>query len=234
MGNSKKILYVEDEMALAMLVKENLESNGYEVYHAKNGEEALERFFFVNPHIVLLDVMMPKSNGFKVAKNIRAADRKTPILFISAKVQTKDVIEGFEAGGNDYIRKPFSIEELLIRIKVMLSTNRVLDVLEKSDRQIFQLGAFEFNSKKMELYHQGKIQKLTSREAELLQLFCENENRLLNKKTILNKIWGDDSFFNSRSLDVFVSKLRKHLKKDPTVEIINIRGQGYKFLIYGS
>lgn len=233
MAHSKKILYVEDEMALAMLVKENLESHGYEVYHAKNGEEALERFFFVKPHIVLLDVMMPKSNGYHVAKNIRAADRKTPILFISAKVQTKDVIEGFEAGGNDYIRKPFSIEELLIRIKAMLSINRVLDVLKPSEKEIFNLGKFEFDSKKMILFFQGQKQKLTSKESELLLMFCENENRLLHKKTILNKIWGDDSFFNSRSLDVFVSKLRKHLKKDPSVEIINIRGQGYKFLIYG-
>ncbi len=233
MSPSKKVLYVEDEMALAMLVKENLESHGYDVFHAKNGEEALERFFFVKPHIVLLDVMLPKSSGFKVAKDIRAADRQTPILFISAKVQTKDVIQGFEAGGNDYIRKPFSLEELLIRIKAMLSVNRVLDVLERSDQRIFELGKFEFDSKKMLLYFQGQQQKLTSRESELLQLFCENENRLLNKKTILSKLWGDDSFFNSRSLDVFVSKLRKHLKKDPSVEIINIRGQGYKFLIYG-
>lgn len=233
MPQTKKILYVEDELALAMLVKENLESHGYEVYHVKNGEEALERFFFVKPHIVLLDVMLPKSNGFNVAKDIRVADRKTPILFISAKVQTKDVIKGFEAGGNDYIRKPFSIEELLIRIKAMLSFNRVLDVVEKSDQEFYQLGKFGYNSKKMELYFQGQTQKLTSRESELLHLFCENENRLLNKKTILSKLWGDDSFFNSRSLDVFVSKLRKHLKKDPSVEIVNIRGQGYKFLIYG-
>lgn len=232
MAHQKKILLVEDEASLAMIVKENLEAQSYEVYLANNGESALERFHFVKPDIIVLDVMMPKLNGFAVAKSIREMDRHTPILFITAKVQTKDVLKGFEVGGNDYIRKPFSIEELLVRIKVMLSDNRILDSSKISEKHFFEIGTFSFNSKKMELYREGNIQKLTTREAALLELFCLNENILLQKKSILHKLWDDDSFFNSRSLDVFISKLRKYLKADPSLAIINVRGSGYKFLIY--
>ena len=229
-----KILLVEDEPSLALLVKENLEANAYEVFHAKNGDEALERFFFVKPHLVLLDVMMPKLNGFKVAQTIRNTDRTTPILFITAKVQTKDLIKGFESGGNDYIRKPFSIEELLIRIKVMLNDNRLLERPKESGKEQFEIGKYTFNSKKRWLFFDGQITQLTSREAELLKMFCENENQLLSKKSILNNLWGDDGFFNSRSLDVFISRLRKYLKNDPSLAIVNLRGKGYKFLIYHS
>lgn len=234
MAHQKKILLVEDEASLALIVKENLEAQSYEVYLANNGESALERFHFVKPDIVVLDVMMPKLNGFAVAKSIRETDRHTPILFITAKVQTKDVLRGFEVGGNDYIRKPFSIEELLVRIKVMLSENRILENFKGSKQHFFEIGTFSFNSKKMELYREGNIQKLTTREAALLELFCLNENILLQKKSILHKLWDNDSFFNSRSLDVFISKLRKYLRADPSLAIINVRGSGYKFLIYQS
>lgn len=232
--NNPTILLVEDEASLAMLVKDNLLAQGYEVYHAENGDQALERFYFVKPDIVLLDVMMPKLNGYKVAETIRNTDKETPILFITAKVQTKDVIKGFESGGNDYIRKPFSIEELLVRIKVMLSDKRLLEKQKVSEIEQFQIGEYTFNSKKRLLFFKGEMKKLTGRETELLKLFCSNENQLLSKKSLLQNLWGDDSFFNSRSLDVFVSRLRKYLKEDPSLAIVNVRGQGYKFLIYNS
>ena len=226
-----KVLMVEDELSLAMVIKDNLESNGYEVIHAKNGDEGLQFFFKKKPDIVILDVMMPKVNGFRVAKTIRNTDRITPILFLTAKVQVKDVIKGFESGGNDYLRKPFSIAELLIRMKVLLSGSHLLEHTNENEVTHFEIGQYTFDSRKLVLYHSGIAKKLTSREADLLKVFCRNESQLLTKKSILLNIWGDDSFFNSRSLDVFVSKLRKHLREDPAIDIINIRGVGYKLLV---
>ncbi len=226
------VLLVEDELSLAMLIKENLESKGYEVCHAENGDLALKSFFQEKPDLVILDIMMPKVNGFNVAKTIRNTDRKTPVLFLTAKVQVKDVVKGFESGGNDYIRKPFSMDELLVRMKVLLGNDRLIDVAEESDQVFFELGAYLFDSRKFILKTGNKIiAKLTSRESELLKLLCQNENQILTKKSILLKVWDDDSFFNSRSLDVFISRLRKHFKEEPKVNIINIRGVGYKLLV---
>jgi len=224
-----KILLVEDEMALAMLVSDNLSAEGYKVVHAKNGEEGLKAFYRHEPDLVILDVMMPKGDGFSVANTIRDTDRSTPILFLTAKIHVKDVVKGFESGANDYLRKPFGLEELLIRIKVLLNGGR-LSV--KSNYQTTKdIGAYVFDPRKSELVYKGNIQKLTNKECQLLSLFCQNQERTLTKKTLLLKIWGDDSFFNSRSLDVFVSKLRKSLKNDPRITIVNIRGVGYKLMI---
>lgn len=232
MKKAKKILLVEDEMSLAMVVQDNLESRGYRVVHARNGEEGLKSFYHHEPDIVILDVMMPKANGFHVAKTIRNTDKNTPILFLTAKVQVADVVTGFESGGNDYIRKPFSIEELLVRIEVLMNDNRLLEQTPVNKETRFEIGNYSFDSRKSELYHTGTVQKLTFREAALLRLFCENVEELLTKESILLKIWGDDSFFNSRSLDVFISRLRKYLKKDSAISIINIRGVGYKLMIH--
>lgn len=229
--SKKKILLVEDEMSLAMVVTDNLVEEGYEVHHALNGEDALKQFYQKEPDLVILDVMMPKVNGFTVAKTIRNTDRETPILFLTAKVQVKDVVKGFEAGGNDYIRKPFSIQELLVRMKVMLSDTRLLDKVSPSSDARFELGKFQFDSKSGLLAHSGQSKKLTSRESELLKLFCRHKDEVLTKESILLSIWGDDSFFNSRSLDVFVSKLRKYLEADSGVNIVNIRGVGYKLIL---
>lgn len=223
---------MEDELSLAMVVSDNLQSAGYRATHARNGEEGLKAFFRTEPDLVILDVMMPKTDGFEVAQSIRETDRSTPILFLTAKVQVKDVVKGFESGGNDYIRKPFSIEELLVRIKVMLNESRLLDKPKSASPQLFELGQYRFDSRKFELYFGGNVQKLTSREADLLLLFCENMEETLTKQTLLLKVWQDDSFINSRSLDVFVSKLRKYLKNDPMVHIINIRGVGYKLMVH--
>lgn len=232
MKPKRKVLLVEDEMSLAMVIQDNLESNDYKVMHARNGDEGLKSFHRFEPEIVILDVMMPKVNGFEVARTIRNTDKVTPILFLTAKVQVKDVVKGFESGGNDYIRKPFSIEELLVRMSVLLNDSRLLEQSKEDKETWFELGQYSFDSQKLELYLAGLTQKLTFREAALLKLFCENENQLLTKKSILLKIWEDDSFFNSRSLDVFISRLRKYLKQDSTVSIINIRGVGYQLMIH--
>ena len=223
---------MEDELSLAMVVSDNLQSAGYRVTHARNGEEGLKAFFRIEPDLVILDVMMPKVDGFSVAQSIRETDRSTPILFLTAKVNVKDVVKGFEAGGNDYIRKPFSIEELLIRIKVILNENRMLERPKPAVSHLFQLGQYSFDSRKFELSIGGNVKRLTSRESDLLKLFCENRDETLNKQTLLLKVWQDDSFINSRSLDVFVSRLRKYLKQDPAVSIINIRGVGYKLMVH--
>ena len=227
-----KLLLVEDELALATIIKDSLQNEGFTVDHFAEGALALKHFFASPPDLIILDVMLPKSNGFDLAKTIRKTDPKTPILFLTAKAQVKDVVTGFKAGGNDYLRKPFGIEELIIRIKVLMSDARLLEDPTDSQQTVFQLGDISFNAQKQTLtYLQESTIQLTARESELLKLFCENPNRLVPKKNILLKIWGDDSFFNSRSMDVFISKLRKHLKKDPTLKIINVRGSGYKLII---
>ena len=224
------MLLVEDELSLAMLVKDNLEMAGYKVIHSRNGEDGLKAFYRYEPALVILDVMMPKTDGYSVARTIRNTDRVTPILFLTAKVQVKDVVKGFESGGNDYIRKPFSIEELLIRMKVLLNEERLL--AQANQKYSFQIGQYGFDGKRCELAFAGAIQKLTNRESELLLLFCQNQEQTLTKESLLLKVWGDDSFFNSRSLDVFVSKLRKYLDRDPKISIINIRGVGYKLMVH--
>lgn len=231
MAGRTSVLLVEDELALAMLVQENLEKNGYEVYHAADGAAALKLFHIHAPSLVILDVMMPKINGYQVAKSIRNTDRETPIIFLTAKIKSTDVVEGFNAGGNDYLRKPFAMDELLVRMQALLSKERLAAALHKTEEYLFELGGYTFNSKRLSLTHQsGSSKKLTTREAQLLKLLCENRNQLLTKSSILLKVWGDDSFFNSRSMDVFISRLRKSLKDDPTISIINHRGVGYQLV----
>lgn len=231
LNRKNNILFVEDEPSLAMIVKETLDSEGFNVTHCDNGHSALESFFSHKPDLIILDIMLPKANGYTVAKTIRNTDRQTPIIFLTAKTQVKDVINGFEAGGNDYLKKPFSMEELIVRMKVMLSESRLLNQISNEDEKTdFQIGKIHFNSTKQQLKISDQTIELTARESELLKLFCQNQNRLLSKQTILLKIWGSDSFFNSRSMDVFVSKLRKHLSIDASLKIINMRGAGYKFI----
>lgn len=231
MTEKMKILLVEDELALAMLVQENLERSGYEVFFAQNGQSALEQFFAHDPDLVILDVMMPKANGFQVAKTIRNTDRETPIIFLTAKIKPSDVVQGFKAGGNDYLRKPFAMEELLIRMQALLNNERLAQGPKSTEQSVFQLGQYVFNYKRLTLtYSTTAVHKLTAREAELLKLLAENRNHLLTKSSILLKVWGEDSFYHSRSMDVFISRLRKYLKEDATVSIINLRGVGYKLV----
>jgi DNA-binding response OmpR family regulator len=221
-----KVLYVEDEPFLGRIVKESLESRQFEVHMVTDGKEAISVFTTSNPQICVLDVMLPSKDGYTIAQEIRSQNPTIPIIFVTSKTQTDDVLKGFESGGNDYIRKPFSMEELIVRIHNLLS----LATKEKNTQEVYQFGQFEYNPQRFELKHHNTVRKLSHREAELLVLLLQHKHRTLARKDILLKLWGDDSFFNSRNLDVYVTKLRDYLKRDSTVEIITIKGVGYNFI----
>lgn len=222
-----KVLYVEDEPFLGRIVKESLESRNFEVFMATDGKQAIILYEKCKPDICVLDIMLPVKDGYSIAKEIRQTNAQLPIIFVTAKTQTEDVLKGFEQGGNDYIRKPFSMEELIIRI------NNLLSLTQKTQRlphENIPLGAFEFNPSRYELKHRDTVKKLSHREASLLQYLSDNRNATVQRKDILMKLWGDDSFFNSRNLDVYITKLRDYLKDDPSIEIITIKGIGYHFV----
>lgn len=224
------ILLVEDEPALGEIIKESLESRQYEVHHFLSGQEGLQHFFQHKPSLVILDVMLPDADGFEIARQIRQTNKEVAILFLTAKSLPQHVVEGFESGGNDYLKKPFSLEELVVRIKVLLSRDRLLtDESEAAD--VLELGQYTFHSQRQVLQYQSETKKLSSREAELLKLLYFSRNRVIERKTILLKLWNDDHVFNSRSLDVYITKLRKYLARDPHVQIINYRGTGYKLVL---
>lgn len=221
-----KILLAEDEPSLGLIIKESLETRGYHIIHCRDGKEALEHFYKEEPELLVLDVMMPKKDGFTLAKEIRIQDPHTPIIFLTAKSQTKDVLEGFSTGGNDYLKKPFSMEELIVRIENLL--NRKKSVIENEPVLI---GDYLFDFKKQTLkYKKEETQSLTHREANLLFHLNNNKNGILDRSIILKKLWGDDDFFSARSMDVFITKLRKKLKSDPDIQILNVRGYGYKLI----
>jgi len=221
------ILLAEDEPSLGQIISESLESRGFEVTHCLDGESAYKTYVEMKPNLLILDVMMPKKDGFALAQEIRETDETTPIIFLTAKSQTKDVIEGFHRGGNDYLKKPFSMEELIVRIEQLLYRFSV-----KKETPIMLLSQFSFDVKKQTLQYQfEEPQHLTHREAQLLFHLCKNKNEVLDRSVILNKLWNNDDFFSARSMDVFISKLRKKLQKDPQIQIINVRGFGYK-LVY--
>jgi DNA-binding response OmpR family regulator len=220
-----KVLLAEDEASLGMIVKESLESRDFIVFHAANGEEALEIYQKQQPDILVLDVMMPLKDGFTLAKEIRLENKRIPIIFLTAKSQTSDVLEGFNLGGNDYLKKPFSMEELIVRIKALLERIEL-----KTDKENIIIGEYHFNVTKQTLEFSSEIAQLTHRESQLLFHLFEQKNKVLDRTFILNKLWGNDDFFNARSMDVFISKLRKKLKKDPNIQILNVRGFGYKLI----
>ena len=220
-----KVLLAEDEASLGMIVKESLESRSFEVFHAQNGEEALEFYNTKQPDVLVLDVMMPKKDGFTLAQEIRQKNKYIPIIFLTAKSQTSDVLEGFEMGGNDYLKKPFSMEELIVRIKALLNRVQL-----KSNVEQIEIGEYSFNFTKQTLHFKEHTEQLTHREAELLFYLFEKKNEVLDRSFILNKLWGNDDFFNARSMDVFISKLRKKLKNDENIQILNVRGFGYKLI----
>ena len=220
-----KVLLAEDEASLGMIVKESLESRDFTVFHAENGEEAFEIYQTEKPDILVLDVMMPKKDGFTLAKEIRLENKGIPIIFLTAKSQTSDVLEGFNHGGNDYLKKPFSMEELIVRIKALLNRIQL-----KTNVENIKIGEYVFNLTKQTLEFSSETEQLTHREAQLLFYLFEKKNAVLDRTFILNKLWGNDDFFNARSMDVFISKLRKKLKKDANIQILNVRGFGYKLI----
>lgn len=222
-----KILYVEDEPFLGRIVKESLESRDFEVSMVTDGQQAQKVFERERPDICVLDVMLPSRDGYSIARDIRQVNPNVPIIFVTAKNQTEDVLKGFEAGGNDYLRKPFSMEELIVRVTNLLNlSQRNNKVLPEN----IELGKYEFNVLRYELRIGDTVKKLSHREASLLQMLSENKNSTVQRKDILLKLWGDDSFFNSRNLDVYITKLRDYLKDDSAIEIITIKGIGYHFV----
>ncbi|SDD80308.1 DNA-binding response regulator, OmpR family, contains REC and winged-helix (wHTH) domain [Mucilaginibacter pineti] len=226
-----RVLLAEDELSLAHIVRESLEVSNFEVILCANGEQALQKYKANKPHILALDVMMPKMDGFEVARQVRLIDKITPIIFLTARSQPKDVVAGFEHGANDYLKKPFSVEELIVRMRVLLSDNRLLVAPKaKPVNENYQIGSIVFNSSKNNIQQGINITQLTARESDILKMLCADQYQVINRKALLQTIWGDDSFFNARSLDVFITKLRRHLAIDPNIQIINIRGVGYKLV----
>jgi DNA-binding response OmpR family regulator len=223
-----KVLYVEDETFLGKIVKESLESRGYEVLMESDGNKVLTLFKQNSPDVCVLDVMLPNKDGFTIADEIRNVDETVPIIFLTAKTQTEDVVKGFTIGANDYIRKPFSMEELIIRIKNVLRNNN--DVPKKITTDSVQIGKYNFHLNRQVLTIAGEERKLSFRESELLKLLYENRDKIIDRKDILTLLWGNDSFFNSRNLDVYITKLRSYLKEDAALEIITIKGVGYRFV----
>lgn len=223
-----KILYVEDELFLGKIVRESLESRGFEVIMEGDGAKVLDLFKKSNPDICVLDVMLPNKDGFAIADEIREVDEQVPIIFLTAKTQTEDVVKGFTLGGNDYIRKPFSMEELIVRIQNLLRNKTEQPTKVTGDA--VTIGAYNFQLNRQLLVHKKEERKLSYRESELLKLLYENRDKIIDRKDILNLLWGNDSFFNSRNLDVYITKLRSYLREDPSLEIITIKGIGYRFV----
>lgn len=221
-----KILLAEDEMALGMIIQESLESRGFEVILCQDGQQAWEKYQIHKPDILILDVMMPRKDGFTLASQIRQQDNSTPLIFLTSKSQTDDVVKGFGLGANDYVRKPFSMEELIVRIHSLLDRSKI----RKAQSDWLTLGIFEFHPTKQVLRSSQTETPLTSRESQLLLFLLQHANEIADRSLILNQIWGSDDFFNARSMDVFITKLRKKLQADPAIQILNVRGYGYKLV----
>jgi DNA-binding response OmpR family regulator len=221
-----KILYVEDETFLAKIVSETLETRGYDVVLEEDGGKAVQRFVEASPDVCVLDIMLPNKDGFAIADEIREKNTDVPIIFLSAKSQTSDVVSGFKLGANDYIRKPFSIEELIVRIENVLRHKTTTP----EGQEEAKIGEYTFNIRRQTLTHPAESRKLSYRESELLRLLYEARDKIVERSEILTLLWGSDSFFNSRTLDVYITKLRGYLKHDPAIEIITIKGIGYRFV----
>lgn len=222
-----KILLVEDDPNLGQILAEYLQLKGFDPILCVDGEEGLEMYRSNQFNLCLLDIMMPKKDGFTLAREIRAIDKDLPIIFLTAKTLKEDAIEGFRIGADDYITKPFSMEELLLRINAVL---RRTSQSQGDEDKIFQIGNFTFNFNSQTLSSEGHDLKLTTKEAHLLKLLCQNKNSTLNRSAALKIIWGDDSYFNARSMDVYITKLRKYLKIDDTLNILTIHGEGFKLI----
>lgn len=225
-----KILLTEDDQNFGDVLKSYLEMHDYEVDLAIDGEEGLKKFNKSEYDLCILDVMMPKMDGFTLAGKIREKDEKVPIIFLTAKTLKSDVIEGFKTGADDYITKPFNSEELLYRVQAVLKrSQKAPDPREKLKE--FEIGSYHFDYQLRILSHtDGEKQKLSPKEAELLRMFCMHKNEVLLRSDALKKIWGEDNYFTARSMDVFITKLRKYLSKDESLEIVNIHGNGFRLV----
>ena len=229
MEQKTKLLLAEDDENLGLLLKEYLIAKGFDADLYPDGEAAYKGFMKGHYDICVLDIMMPKKDGFSLAKDIRIVNADIPILFLTAKNMKEDVLEGFKLGADDYITKPFSMEELILRIEAIL--RRTSQDKQDSAQQVFTLGKFSFDTRKQILSEGDNAVKLTTKESDLLKLLCQNANKILERNYALKSIWIDDNYFNARSMDVYITKLRKHLKAEESVEIINVHGKGYKLIV---
>lgn len=225
-----KVLLVEDEQTLAMIIKDTLEGQGFLIHTAADGEEGLRLFFDLHPDVLVADVMMPRMDGFEMVRRIRQTDRRTPVLFLTARSAVNDVVEGFELGANDYLKKPFGMQELIVRIKALMGRACTYTPPAESEQILYEIGRYQLDTRRQLLLYEGTEQELSHREAGILRLLCQNRNCVVNMRDILLDLWGDDSFFNQRSLHVFITKLRHKLAKDDHIRIINVRGIGYKLI----
>ena len=224
------ILYVEDDESLSFVTRDNLELQGYEITHCPDGKEALAKIHEQDFDLCILDVMLPDVDGFTVAKEIRQYDKETPILFLTAKSLKEVRLRGLRLGADDYITKPFSIEELILKVEVFLRRSKISPTPSPGR---FRLGRFELDHQNLSLLYNGENMQLTQKEADLLKLFAENPNQILKRSDILKQIWGDDDYFLGRSLDVFISRLRKYLRDDKTLKVENIHGVGFRLKAEG-
>lgn len=227
MNDKIRMLLVEDEQTLADIIADTLGEKEFDVTVAYNGAEGLRRFDERRPDVVVTDIMMPGMDGFSFVDALRRRSADVPILFLSARSAVDDVVHGFETGGNDYLRKPFAMSELVVRVKALVGRNRV--ARQRSDTH-YRIGRFEFDVARQRLNDGDHTQELSAREADILKLLCEHADEVVPTPLILQRIWGDDSFFNARSLHVFITRLRRRLSSDPSVQIVNARGVGYKLL----
>jgi two-component system, OmpR family, response regulator len=226
--NNRRILLAEDDSNLGVLLSNYLNVKGFETSLCKDGKEALEIFTIENFSLCILDIMMPEMDGLALASEIRKLNSDIPIIFLTAKNQKEDIIDGFIIGADDYITKPFSMEELIYRIEAIL--RRTSAINSEQSEESHKVGAYTFVPLKQLLLFQDQCIKLTTKESELFLLLCKHKNEILERNYALKTIWVDDNYFNARSMDVYITKLRKFLKNDPSVEIINIHGKGYKLL----
>ena len=226
-----KILYVEDEQFLAKIVKETLELKNYQVVHVADGGKVLDTLRDFAADVCVLDVMLPNVDGFTLGASIRQIYPQLPIIFLTAKTQTNDVLKGFSSGGTDYLKKPFSMEELMVRIENQLRMSGKSHHHQNTTEEEITLGSSKFYPALYELHISNKAIKLSHREAQVLNMLCRNANQPIERKLLLNTIWGDDSFFNSRNLDVYIRKLREHFSAEEDVEIITLKGIGYHFAV---
>ncbi|MBL7980631.1 MAG: response regulator transcription factor [Flavobacteriales bacterium] len=224
------ILLVEDDLNLGFVIQDALKRRGFTVHLCRDGKEGLRKFNEQPYDLCVLDVMLPQKDGFSLAEDIRMVNALVPIVFLTAKSQTEDRIAGFKAGGDDYLTKPFSHEELILRIEAILRRTQGKED-EARERDRFEVGDYTFDHRNLVLSHPTEERKLTKKEAEVLRLLCLHADQVLPRELVLNMVWGDDTYFLGRSLDVFISRLRKYLKLDPKVQIVNVHGVGFKLVI---
>lgn len=221
-----KILLVEDDTSLGFIISDQLKSDGYKVTLCSDGAEGFQRFNNEKFHMCILDVMMPKKDGFTLAKDIRKIDKEIPILFLTAKSNDEDKVEGFKSGGDDYLTKPFNVEELQLRVAAML--RRINIQPEAAEEDAYKIGDYTFDTTNFELSHDNFHKRLTKKEAQVLKMLCKLPDQVVAREVILNAVWGQDDYFVGRSLDVFITKLRKYLKEDSRIQIQNVHGIGFK------